>query len=205
MLAVGNPVSMEYVNYRGERSLRAVWPISLWHGSTKWHPEKQWFFRAFDMDKGEQRDFALRDCSFRTQGPDWEGFGRRLMEEGWPVYDIDGGTVFEAAKMFGLIRVIPGGFDPEKHEDTEGLDPEPGEEWYDWGFPPENSGDPEDPSPFAGIYGLLNTDAGPVDREAPTNDDRVWVDGSEFIRADVVEKMVWSGTMTYAAFKETDQ
>jgi hypothetical protein len=39
-------------------------PIRLWFGSTEWHPAEQWFIRALDIEKGEERDFALLDISF---------------------------------------------------------------------------------------------------------------------------------------------
>jgi hypothetical protein len=38
--------------------------VRLWFGTSEWHPEEQWFLQAFDMDKREERDFALRDCRF---------------------------------------------------------------------------------------------------------------------------------------------
>jgi hypothetical protein len=50
-----------YTNWRGEQSTRRVWPIHLWYGATEYHPDKQWFLKAFDTDKQAERDFALRD------------------------------------------------------------------------------------------------------------------------------------------------
>lgn len=50
-----------YVNWEGKTAIRKVEPIEIWYGSTKWHPKKQWFLRAIDVEKKEERDFALRD------------------------------------------------------------------------------------------------------------------------------------------------
>ena len=57
-----------YRNYRGEVSLREVRvPIVTYFGSTDWHPERQWLVKAFDVAKGEWRDFALKDMRFIHQ------------------------------------------------------------------------------------------------------------------------------------------
>lgn len=66
-LDMGNPITLTYTNYRGETSERAITPIRPWFGSTEWHPEQQWFLRAYDHDKGAERDFALKD--FGRQQP----------------------------------------------------------------------------------------------------------------------------------------
>ena len=57
-------VRFVYTNYRGEPSIRIARPIRMWFGSTEYHPEPQWLFTAFDVDKGQKRDFALADCDF---------------------------------------------------------------------------------------------------------------------------------------------
>lgn len=56
-------VTFRYTNYKGETAVRRVRPIRLWFGSTGWHPEAQWLLEAFDLDRGETRDFALRDIT----------------------------------------------------------------------------------------------------------------------------------------------
>ena len=68
-----------------------------------------------------------------TDGPDWEGFGRDLLES-WPVRYVDGLELFDAALRNGLIREIPGGYDPEQHIDAESICPEPGDPWYEYAF-----------------------------------------------------------------------
>jgi predicted DNA-binding transcriptional regulator YafY len=59
-------VEFYYTNWRGELALRTAIPIKIWFGQTSWHPEEQWFIRAFDVDKGEERDFALVDIRFQS-------------------------------------------------------------------------------------------------------------------------------------------
>ena len=53
-----------YTNYRGEQSVREAIPKRFWHGSTQFHPEDQWIMTAWDIDKKQDRDFALSDCDF---------------------------------------------------------------------------------------------------------------------------------------------
>jgi predicted DNA-binding transcriptional regulator YafY len=53
-----------YTNWRGETRPRRVQPQRIWFGTTEWHPEKQWFIEAVDLEGGAMRDFALRDMVF---------------------------------------------------------------------------------------------------------------------------------------------
>ncbi len=57
------PLSFRYRNYRGEVSVRTVRPINIYFGSTEWHPEPQWLLAATDIEKGERRDFAIKDIN----------------------------------------------------------------------------------------------------------------------------------------------
>lgn len=50
-----------YTNWRGEIASRRVGVMSMWFGSTEWHPEPQWLMHGIDLDKMETRDFALKD------------------------------------------------------------------------------------------------------------------------------------------------
>ena len=52
-------VTFEYVNHRGERSIRRIRPIRIWFGSTAWHADAQWLMEAWDLDKQATRDFAM--------------------------------------------------------------------------------------------------------------------------------------------------
>jgi hypothetical protein len=55
------PIKFTYTNYKGESSERRARFKALWFGTSWWHKEPQWFVHAEDLDKGERRDFALRD------------------------------------------------------------------------------------------------------------------------------------------------
>lgn len=52
-------VQFDYCNYKGEKETRLVRPIKIWFGSTSFHPEPQWLLEAFDVVRGETRDFAM--------------------------------------------------------------------------------------------------------------------------------------------------
>lgn len=67
-MSVKNPkdLTFRYRNWRGETSTRTVVPQEVWFGSSEWHPAEQWFMRAFDVEKGEVRDFALLDITFQA-------------------------------------------------------------------------------------------------------------------------------------------
>lgn len=54
-------VIIRYTNYRGETADRRIVPIRIRFGSTEWHPEPQWLLEAFDLDRGANRAFAMRD------------------------------------------------------------------------------------------------------------------------------------------------
>jgi hypothetical protein len=51
----------EYINWEGKKAFRKVLPITVWYGKTKWHPKNQWFLKAVDLEKEEEREFALKD------------------------------------------------------------------------------------------------------------------------------------------------
>jgi len=51
--------SFSYRNWRGEVSGRRVIHPMLHHGCTEWYPEPQWLLRAYDLDKGAERTFAV--------------------------------------------------------------------------------------------------------------------------------------------------
>lgn len=59
--AAGESVTFTYRNWRGEVAERRVRIIGIRFGSTEWHPEPQLLLRAFDIDKGEEREFAVAD------------------------------------------------------------------------------------------------------------------------------------------------
>jgi hypothetical protein len=52
---------IDYTNWRGERSVRRVRPVTMFWGNTLWHPEYQYLMIALDVLKGERRTFAMKD------------------------------------------------------------------------------------------------------------------------------------------------
>jgi 8-oxo-dGTP pyrophosphatase MutT (NUDIX family) len=54
-------VEIDYVNHRGERSIRRIFPIAIRFGSTEHHPELQWLLGAIDLMKDDLRTFAMKD------------------------------------------------------------------------------------------------------------------------------------------------
>ena len=54
-------VTILYTNWKGETSERDIKPIELWFGATEYHPEEQWLLRALDIEKNDERNFAMKD------------------------------------------------------------------------------------------------------------------------------------------------
>lgn len=55
-------VVIDYTNHRGERAERTIVPRVVWFGMTRWHPDiPQWLLDAIDVDKQEDRTFAMKD------------------------------------------------------------------------------------------------------------------------------------------------
>ena len=88
-----------------------------------------------DSDKAERQARAalFADPAPAVDGPDWEGFGRALMEN-WPTGDVEGGDLFDLSRKYRLIVEVPGGYDPEEHIDAEGICPEKGDPWFEYNF-----------------------------------------------------------------------
>jgi predicted DNA-binding transcriptional regulator YafY len=54
-------VIIDYTNWRGERATRRVIPRSIVFASNEWHSEMQWLLIALDVEKADERTFALKD------------------------------------------------------------------------------------------------------------------------------------------------
>ena len=54
-------INILYTNYKGETRYRNIIPLNIEFKSTEWHKEKQWILNAFDVEKGENRGFAMKD------------------------------------------------------------------------------------------------------------------------------------------------
>jgi hypothetical protein len=53
-------VVIDYTNWRGVRSYRKITPIRIRFGVSPWHKEPQWLLTAFDFDKRQEREFAMK-------------------------------------------------------------------------------------------------------------------------------------------------
>jgi hypothetical protein len=69
----GDPVFLDYTNYKGERNWRKVRPIRLWYGRTEHHPRDQWLLDAWDIDRGAERTFALHGILRWDSSNAWGG------------------------------------------------------------------------------------------------------------------------------------
>lgn len=58
-----NPIKVEYTNYRGEKGIRTIVPISFFFGSTEYHPEDQWLLRVWDCDRQAERIYAAKEIT----------------------------------------------------------------------------------------------------------------------------------------------
>ena len=76
---------------------------------------------------------AMQPSVADDKSPDWEGFGRAMVED-WPTNDIDGADLFELAAQYRLIAEVAGGYDPETHIDADCICPERGDPWYEYNF-----------------------------------------------------------------------
>lgn len=54
-------VEILYTNWKGETRLRKVLPLNIEFKSTDWHKEEQWILNAIDVEKNEERGFAIKD------------------------------------------------------------------------------------------------------------------------------------------------
>ena len=54
-------VKILYTNWKGNTAWRNIIPINIEFKSTEWHKEEQWILNAFDIDKQDNRGFAIKD------------------------------------------------------------------------------------------------------------------------------------------------
>jgi len=66
----GEPVWIDYTNWRGERGWRQIYPHSLKFEATSFHPEPQWMLHAYAIDRFANRTFAMADIhAWSTKAP----------------------------------------------------------------------------------------------------------------------------------------
>jgi hypothetical protein len=54
-------ITITYTNWKGIKAKRLIRPVEIWFGRTEYHPETQWLLKAIDIDKGAERNFAMKD------------------------------------------------------------------------------------------------------------------------------------------------
>jgi len=54
-------VIIVYTNWRGVMAVRRIVPLRMEFENSEWHPETQWVLYALDLDKREERVFAMKD------------------------------------------------------------------------------------------------------------------------------------------------
>ena len=60
-MELNKKVTILYTNYKGETRYREIIPKSIEFKATEWHKEEQWILNAFDIEKNDDRGFALKD------------------------------------------------------------------------------------------------------------------------------------------------
>lgn len=73
----------EHINHKGIKSKRNVIPMSLYFGSTKFHPENQWLMVAYNLEKQCERTFALNDIIIGS-------FAEQISQISWKQHKING-------------------------------------------------------------------------------------------------------------------
>lgn len=58
-IAHRDTVTIDYTNWRGERSTRRIQPRGLTYESTEHHPEAQWILHALCLEREDVRSFAV--------------------------------------------------------------------------------------------------------------------------------------------------
>jgi hypothetical protein len=56
-------IEFDYVNWKGKKGHRKARVLGFFFGTTEFHKEEQWLMQASDLDKKEERTFAMRDMS----------------------------------------------------------------------------------------------------------------------------------------------
>lgn len=58
---VNKTVSILYINHRNEVAVRRILPINISFGSAQWHQDEQWLLTAYDLDRQQERTFAMKN------------------------------------------------------------------------------------------------------------------------------------------------
>jgi len=56
-------IKVRYTNYRGEVAVRTIVPMEVFWGKNEYHTHEQWLLRVWDVEKGAERIYALKDIN----------------------------------------------------------------------------------------------------------------------------------------------
>lgn len=58
--------NVEYINYKGEKSIRKIKVLRIYSGYSDYYPSDnlQWLIDVYDYDKDDNRTFLLKNCNF---------------------------------------------------------------------------------------------------------------------------------------------
>ena len=66
IVSIAPELSFVYKNYKNVVENRHVRPIKIYRGATMYHKEEQYLLQAFDIDRSEERHFAIADIDMAT-------------------------------------------------------------------------------------------------------------------------------------------
>jgi predicted DNA-binding transcriptional regulator YafY len=62
-------VTIDYTNWRGERSIRHIRPVALRFEENRFHEGEQWLLEAIDVVKDQTRIFAMKNIHSWSEMP----------------------------------------------------------------------------------------------------------------------------------------
>ena len=71
-MELNKKVTILYTNYKGETRYREIIPKSIEFKATNWHKEEQWILNAYDLEKEDDRGFALKDIKAKNGIQEYE-------------------------------------------------------------------------------------------------------------------------------------
>lgn len=108
-------VLIDYTNWRGERSVRRIRPLRIVFENNEWHPDTQWLLEAVDLQKGEERTFALSNIHTWRIAQEQPGKEPRLAEKMTAAEIIYAALVWGEEGMLSMIGGLDDS-DPYKAE-----------------------------------------------------------------------------------------
>jgi hypothetical protein len=59
----GMTIAFHYENWQGVSAERTCEVIGLFYGQNEWHKENQFMLKGLDLEKNQERTYAIRDMS----------------------------------------------------------------------------------------------------------------------------------------------